>query len=95
MRQHTRTDAQHDRTRRRYRTRTVGVTPETRATERTAGVCAAMALTAVAVAMAASYPTVAAVATAVVAGAVGGAAIQRRYGDKAEKRVGVTAGSRG
>lgn len=95
MRQHTRTDAQHDRTRRRYRTQTVGVAPETHATERTVGVCTAMALAAVAVAIAATYPLAAAVATTVVAAAVAGAALQRRYGDRTEKRVGVTATSQG
>ncbi|WP_430506381.1 hypothetical protein [Haloparvum sp. PAK95] len=95
MRQHTRTDAQHDRTRGDYRTRTIGAAPETDTTARTVGVCTAMTVAAVVVAMAASYPVAAAVATAVVAGAVAGAAIQRRYGDRTEERVGVTATSRG
>lgn len=97
MRRHTRTDAQQHRTgrTRRYRTETVGVAPETGTDARTVGVCTAMALAAVAVAMAASYPVAAAVATAVVAGAVVGAAIQRRYGERVEKRFGVTATSQG
>ncbi|MFB6233783.1 MAG: hypothetical protein ABEH81_16420 [Halopenitus sp.] len=95
MRQHTRTDAQHARTRHDYRTQTIGVAPETDVSARTAGVCTAMAMATVAVAIAATYPTIAAVATAAVAGTVAGAAIQRRYGDRTEKRVGVAATSEG
>lgn len=93
MTQHTRTDAQQHRTGRtpRYRTRTVGAAPTTEVTAETVGVSVVMALTAVAVAMAVSHPT----AASVVVAAVAGAALQRRYGERAEKRVGVTATSQG
>jgi len=95
MTRHTRTDVQHARTHRRYRTETVGVVPETDTTARTVGACTAMALAAVVLAITATYPMAAVVATAAVAGGVAGAALQRRYDERAEKRVGVTATSEG